>query len=160
MERCINLTELREKYSLSMGKVAARLGVTPATIWQWEHKPVEELKPKAIKALKSVFPPAEVSLMINPDADVSGESWEMPTEEQPQDQPQETVQQPQFIIQADWRDAAEPEDPIKNELEEVYKLLSDSGKQGLLSYARYLYMIDRGVTFAQIPVKQQTQTTR
>ena len=145
MAPCSNLTELREKYRLSMGMIAKKIGVTPATVWQWEHKDPTELKPKAIKALKTVFPPAEVTLMINPDADVSEESFEMPGQEPVQEQ---FITTGTFQIEPELEPEPEPEDETLSDLREVYDLLSDSGREQLLSYARYLFMVDKGVNFA------------
>lgn len=145
MAPCSNLTELREKYRLSMGMIARKIGVTPATVWQWEHKDPTELKPKAIKALKTVFPPAEVTLMINPDADVSEESFEMPGQEPVQEQ---FITTGTFQIEPELEPEPELEDETLSDLKEVYDLLSDSGREQLLSYARYLFMVDKGVNFA------------
>lgn len=137
----MTLTELREKYGLSMSKIGKKAGVTPGTVWQWERKDPSELKPKVINALRKVFPEAEITLMLDPNADVTGQSFDMPVSEE------EPIEQPALIDEEpEPEPEAEPDEIFKN-LREVYSLLSDSGKQQLVSYARYLFMVDKGVNF-------------
>jgi transcriptional regulator with XRE-family HTH domain len=61
------LADLRNSHGLSMAKLAQLIDVTPATIWQWEQKSPSELRPKAIKALKTVFSETEVDSILHPE---------------------------------------------------------------------------------------------
>ena len=68
MERRFNsLKELREYYKMSLTDVGKKLGVTPATIWQWEQHGNEWLKPRHRLMLLRAFSEEDLKEAFDPD---------------------------------------------------------------------------------------------
>ncbi len=92
MERRFNsLKELREAYRMSLADVGKAIGLTAATIWQWEQKGNAWLWSKArhISLLEHVFDPKDVAEALDPD-------WTPPPAEP------EPEQKPEVVVAAKW----------------------------------------------------------
>lgn len=135
MERRFNsLKTLREYHRMSLNDVGEKLGVTPATIWQWEQKPNSWLKPKHLLQLQRAFSPEDIAEAFDPD-------WTPPEPE-----PEQPTREP--ICQTAFSDS-ELEHMIR-ELMCVFTELNDDRKTALVDYADYLYHQQTGMKLPRI----------
>ena len=135
MERRFNsLKELREYHRMSLNDVAEKLGVTPATIWQWEQKPNDWLKPKHKLQLQRAFSQEDIAEAFDPD-------WNPPEPE-----PEQPKREPICVTAFS---ESELEHMIR-ELMCVFTELNDDRKTVLVDYADYLYHQQTGMKLPRI----------
>ena len=138
MDRRFNsLRELREYYRLSLSDLSSKIGVTAPTIWQWEQKPNDWIKPKQRRLLQEAFSSADLSEALDPD-------WT------PDMRPQEEEEKPPIQLPcATNYEGSELMNMIR-ELTEVFFSLSDEGKSLLIDHADFLYHRENGMKLPRI----------
>ena len=161
-----SLTDLRNNHGISMAKLAAMLGVTPATVWHWEQRPSTELKPKQLRMLETVFMRSEVEALVHPERyfDENGNQIKdfypdpaPAVEEEEEQQPQTTAPQETTAIWAgDMTTSLTGKElsTLLNELTAVFLSLDDEGKQELVQLADFLYHSRRGMKLPPVSASQ------
>lgn len=139
MERRFNsLRELREYYKYSLSDLSNRMGVTAPTIWQWEQKPNEWIKPKHRRLLEEVFSKADISEALDAD-------WTPELRQKMEEEEKEPVQLPCVTNY----EGPELMNMIR-ELTEVFFSLSDEGKALLVDHADFLYHRENGMKLPRV----------
>ena len=138
MERRFNsLRELREYYKYSLSDLSNKMGVTAPTIWQWEQKPNEWIKPKHLRLLEEVFSKADLAEALDPD-------WT--PDMRPTDEPEKEPVQLPCVTNYEGPELMN----MIRELTEVFFSLSDEGKALLIDHADFLYHRENGMKLPRI----------
>ena len=155
-----NLTDLRNSHGISMAKLAALIGVTPATVWHWEQRPASELRPKQLKQLEQVFTLGEVDSLIHPEKyfDEQGNQikpFDEPApvqEPEPEPEPAQETEAEQAEDEPWWDMGDVPTaltgkelSELLNDLTAAFLMLDDKGKQQLVQLAGFMYHSQHGM---------------
>lgn len=139
-----NLTKLRQSKGISSAKLAALIGVTPATVWHWEQRPAVELRPKQLKQLEAAFTQDEIDSLFHPEKYLDDNGRWIAQSPVPQSEPEqlqieieETVLDPELVRAA-------------REVLAVATVLSVEGRQRLVQFADFLYHSENGMVMPGI----------
>lgn len=133
-----NLRELREAYGMSLLDVGNKLGLTAPTIWQWEQKPNEWIRPKHRRLLEQVFTREDIAETFDAD-------WTPP---EPEKEPEPPKPKRTYLADTEYSES-EMEHMIR-ELLSVFLELKDDSKVSLVDYADYLYQRETGMKLPRI----------
>ena len=146
-----DLIALRNSHGLSTAKVAALVGVTPATVWHWEQKPASELSPKNLKQLATVFSENEIESILNPQDyfDEHGNQIKPILDKEAASAMQQTLESVKLensdsTVRKNEHDGTDS-DFLYNEITTVFNKLSENNKKLLVDYADFLYHQERGM---------------
>lgn len=116
------LTDLRAKYSLSMAELGEKVGIAPATVFQWEHRD-GGLNKKQRQILAACFTDEEMDSIGQPKSEI----MELYSAERARSQMEQTKT-----------------DRMQQELLAVFDGLDNAGREELVDYADYLYQKSKG----------------
>ena len=152
-----SLTDLRNNHGISSARLAAMIGVTPATVWHWEQRPAAELKPKQLRMLETVFLKSEIDALLHPEK-YFDENGNQIKDFVPDPVPV-TVSEPEST-----QEATRPEDDscrdtgdapaglseeecadLLNDLTAAFNHLDDNGKHQLVQLATFMYHLQNGL---------------
>lgn len=143
------LTDLRNSKGLSMAKLASMIDVTPATVWQWERKPISELRPKQLKLLEKVFTPGEVDSLLHPEEYFNEDGVQIKPFDPPVEKPEDELPQ---------------DDPVDvalsaalREVSLVIMMLSPESRERLVQYADWLYHFENGMRLPSVSGAEVTE---